>query len=188
MISNGTATDVRLSDQWRKALAERQARTDVPVLVALPSGLSVKATRPNLLLLLRTGRIPDALAGRVEQLIQTAQSGGEDAVRVALTADHQTNPAATHAMWANLLDTVWLAAVVEPAFGPALSTDPDLIPVDQVAEDDKNFLFMWCQGVTEDVATFLGRQQRPAAPVGTGPTGGPLRSGSGAPAGGGFEA
>jgi hypothetical protein len=140
-----------LSDQWRRALAERQARTDAPVLVELPSGLSVEATRPSLLLLLRTGRIPDALAPRVEQLIATAQSGGEDAVRVALSTEHRDNPAGFYAEWVNLLDTVWLAAVAEPRFGPAMTTDPDLIPVDQVSEDDKTYLFMWCQGVASDV-------------------------------------
>jgi hypothetical protein len=172
---NGASRDVRLSDQWRRALAEKHARTDEPVLVELPSGLSVKAARPSLLLLLRAGRIPDAIAPRVEQLIATAQSGGEDAVRVALTNGHKDNPAAWYAEWVNLLDTVWLAAVVEPTFGAALSTDPDLIPVDQVADDDKTFLFMWCQGVAEEVATaYFRTRARPDAAVGTGPDGGPL--------------
>jgi hypothetical protein len=178
-----------LSDQWRRALAERQARTDAPVLVELPSGLSVEATRPSLLLLLRTGRIPDALAPRVEQLIATAQSGGEDAVRVALSTEHRDNPAGFYAEWVNLLDTVWLAAVAEPRFGPAMTTDPDLIPVDQVSEDDKTYLFMWCQGVASDVlAGFRERGRRPAAAVGDAPVGDGVRPGPAGLPGDRFEA
>jgi hypothetical protein len=172
-----------LADQWRRHLQEQAIDPTRPVLVDLPSGMRVRATRTNILLLMRYGRIPDALAPRVEELIGLAQGGGDEAVRVSLTHGFASNPAALQVQLTTLFDAVWLATVVEPVFTDDPDTNPDAISVDAVSDADKSFLFSWCQGVTETAAQFLDRTRGGAAAlVGTPPVGDGLRAGpAGAP-------
>lgn len=170
-------TDAALSDAWRDYLRRRQEPHATVVSLALPSGMTVRATRPNLLLLLRTGRIPDTLTPRVEALIAKAQEGGEDATRAEMLREQRENPAAFFAAWRNLLETVWCEAVVEPRFTQHPDRDADLLPVSQVDNADAEYLFVWAQGVDETVATFLDRRARAGALVGPGPAGDAVRPG-----------
>jgi hypothetical protein len=169
--TNGEATDITLSDAWRDYLRRRQEPHATVVSLTLPSGMAVRATRPNLLLLLRTGRIPDTLTPRVESLIAKSQEGGEAAAREEMHRRHRENPAAFFAEWRNLLEVVWCEAVAEPRFTQHPERDAALLPVSQVDNPDLEYLFVWCQGVTEDVATFLGRRAGAGALVGPGPAG-----------------
>lgn len=172
-----------LTDQWRAHLSAQHTSITRAATIDLPSGLSVRAKRPHLLLLLQTGKIPDTLAPRVESLIEVAQSGGEDAVKSDIERESQENPAAFYASWMNILDIVWTEAVIEPTFTRTPETEPDAIPISAVSEDDKTFLFMWCQGVDETVATFLDRVARAAPPVGHPSTSQDVLAGPGGDAG-----
>lgn len=164
-----------LADQWRRHLQAQEQDPTRPVLLDLPSGMPVTATRTNLLILMRRGSIPDALLPRVESLIATAQGGGDEAVRVALNRRLADNPAAFQAEWLRILDAVWMSTVVEPRFSDD-PTDAEAIPLDAVSEQDKTFLFSWCQGVAESAAEFLDRSRaRAAAPVGDAPVGDGVR-------------
>jgi hypothetical protein len=169
---NGAATDVGISlyDQWQASIKRKQESVTRPMRLTLPSGLQVDAVRPSLLLLLRSGRIPDALASRVQELIAIAQgSGGDDAVKVEMLSRFNQDPAAFNTMWENLLDIVWMSAVVDPPF--AERPDQVGIPLVEVDLDDKNFLFVWCQGVDESVASFRERRAREVAALGLGSEG-----------------
>jgi hypothetical protein len=168
-----------LSDQWRTHLSAQHRSLVQAALLALPSGMSVRAKRPHLLLLMQTGRIPDTLRPRVESMIAMSQDGGEDAVKADLEREQKENPAGFYADWMNLLDTIWVEAVIDPPFTREPDTNPDALPVADVGEEDKTYLFMWCQGVDESVATFLDRKARSRTPLGHAPAGEGIQSGPG---------
>jgi len=46
--------------------------------------------------------------------------------------------------------------------------DDDLLYVDEIEDEDKMFLFQWCTGGTEDVATFRSEAQASLADLGQG--------------------
>jgi hypothetical protein len=181
--NNGAALDTALTDQWSAYLRKQQQTTADPVEVVLPSGMKVRARRPNLLLLLRTGRIPDVISPRVEQLVKIAQGGGEEAVKADIQREQQENPAKFQATWRNLLEVVWCEAVAEPRFTFDPDRNPDALPVFGVSDLDAEYLFMFAQGVDETVSTFLDRRNREAASVGNRPAGATLRTGPGTPVG-----
>lgn len=181
--ANGASLQNQLTEQWSTYLRQQKQTTADPIEVTLPSGMKVRARRPNLLLLLRTGRIPDIIAPRVEQLVKIAQDGGEDAVRVDLNREKQETPAAFNTMWRNLIEVVWCEAVAEPRFTRDPERDPDALPVFGVSDADAEYLFMFAQGVDETVATFLDRRNRALASVGNRPAGEPVRIGPSADVG-----
>ncbi len=175
--ANSAAPDTSLTSLWSQYLRQQKLTTADPVEVTLPSGMKVRARRPNLLLLLRTGRIPNTLAPRVEQLIKIAQDGGEDAVRVDMAREQTENPAQFQATWRSMIELIWCEAVEEPRFTLTPESDPTALPVFGVSDVDAEYLFMFAQGVDETVATFLDRRNRAIASVGDRPSGEPVRIG-----------
>lgn len=174
MDQNGSS----LTEQWR-SFARAQQSPARGFLLELPSGLKVRAHRPHLMQLLQTGRIPDTLTPRVHDLIAKAQSGGEAAVQAEMKREQATDPAGFMVAWTLLLDTVWLEAVSDPVFSRDTRADDESLPVAAVNQADKEFLFMWCQGVDQSVQDFRGRRARSLAAVGTAPDGDDLPSGPG---------
>lgn len=176
-----------LTAAWRTYLRASGRLGATVVEVALPSGMAVRARRPSLLDLMGAGRIPDALAARVEGLIAQAQEAGGEALATALDAQRQTDPAGFYALYLTLLDVCWVEAVVEPRFTRDPEADPEAIPVAAVAIPDKQYLFAWCQGVSDAVASFPDGTAGAVSAVGVGPAGDPLRPGPGGAAGAGPE-
>lgn len=179
-------TSTTLADQWRRYLIQQRRQTAVVVDLVLPSGMTVRAMRPNLLQLLGTGRIPDALAAPVQELIALgAVAGGDDQIASELRRRSDADPVGFGAQFLAILDAVWLAAVVEPRFAAdaQAEADAEAIPLGQVDVDDKSFLFIWAQGVDLEVRTFLDRQARARPPVRTAPAGDDVPSGPGGAAG-----
>jgi hypothetical protein len=183
-------TSSSLADQWRRYLAAQRRQTAVVVDLVLPSGMTVRAMRPNLLQLLGTGRIPDALAAPVHELIALgAVAGGDAQVATELRRRSDADPVGFGSQFLAILDAVWLAAVVEPRFvadhpggGPETEADAEALPLGQVDVDDKSYLFVWAQGVDLDVRTFLDRQTRAGAAVRAAPVGDDVPPGPGEPA------
>ena len=175
--ANGAATDTSLTGQWSNYLRQQKQTTADPVEVTLPSGMKVRARRPNLLLLLRTGRIPNTLAPRVEQLIKIAQDGGEAAVRADMVREQTENPAQFQVTWRSMIELIWCEAVEEPRFTRTPESDPTALPVFGVSDVDAEYLFMFAQGVDETVATFLDRRHRALASVGDRHPSGAVRTG-----------
>jgi len=166
-----------LTAQWSNYLRQQKQTTADPVEVTLPSGMKVRARRPNLLLLLRTGRVPNTLAPRVEQLIKIAQDGGEEGVKADIVREQQENPAQFQATWRSMIELVWCEAVDEPRFTRTPEHEPNALPVFGVSDVDAEYLFMFAQGVDETVATFLDRRERALASLGDGPSSEPVRIG-----------
>lgn len=176
-----------LADQWRAHLKAHRQRETVVVPVDLPSGMRVMAMRPSLLALLAAGRIPDALAGPVQDLIALGEVAG-GGVATELAKRQAADPVGFAAAFLAILDHVWLAAVVEPRFAADDGTaDAEALPVGAVGVDDKTFLFVWAQGVDQTVAQFLDRKGRPTPPVGPAPDGPGVRPGPGDPGRGRYE-
>jgi hypothetical protein len=166
-----------LTDQWKAHLRTQRDRESAVTLLALPSGQRVRATRPSLLWLLGAGRVPDALAGPVQELIALGTvAAGEDGVAAEMGRQQRADPVGYAATFLAILDLVWCAAVIEPRFAAdGDGTDPEALPVGAVALDDKTYLFVWAQGVDQSVAEFLDRKGRAAAALGAAPDGGRVR-------------
>ena len=170
-------------DRWKKSLEQKSNATAVAFDIVLPSGLDIRAMRPSLLVMMRTGRIPDTLTQKVQHLINVAEDAtenggnGEAAVEAEMIRQQQENPAAFNVTWMQLLDAVWCESVVDPLFTTEPKAYPDLLPVADVDEQDKTFLFMWAQGVDQTVAEFLDGGKRALAAVGNRPTSGEIRTG-----------
>lgn len=168
-----------LTAAWRSYLDGATRGRATVAEVVLPSGMTVRAKRPSLLELMSAGRIPDALAAKVEALIAQAQAAG-GAVQDILDGQRRADPNDFYRTYLLLLDVVWCEAVVEPRFAREPDgSDPDVLPVAAVAVPDKQYLFTWAQGVDDGVATFPDRGAGAAQAVGTGPAGEPVRPGSG---------
>lgn len=171
-----------LYDQWKKKIAERHNQ-ERPVPVEMPSGVQVMAVRPHLLWMLRNGRIPDALAPRVDHLLELSKAGGEDAVRVAMN-DNPEDPESFYAAWIKIRDLVWLEAVKDPVFVAADRTPGEMeLSILDVTEDDKDYMFIWCQGVDQSLAEFLDGKRREAEALALLQTGKEIRDGSAGVAG-----
>lgn len=170
-----------LTEQWQSWRA-RQRAPSPDVTLTLPSGLTVRATRPNIVHLMQAGVIPDALAAKVQHLIALASGEGDGAVQADIDRELAADPAGFVVTWTKVLRIVWLNAVIDPRFSETPSDDE--IPIDAVSEDDLTYLFVWAQGVDESVATFLDRRgTRQSAAVGRPSNGDDLRTGPGDSAG-----
>lgn len=161
------SADQSLADQWRAHQRTQTQSLNEPTLLKLPSGLSVRARRPHLLLMLKNGKVPDSLTPRVHELIAVAQDGGDAAVTANLQREQTENPAKFYADWLRLLELVWLESVIDPIFTADPASNPDAISISDVSDDDKTFLFVWAQGVDQTVAEFLDGKARATAHVGT---------------------
>lgn len=178
-----SSLDQSLSDQWRAHQRKQPQALNEPTLLRLPSGLQVRARRPHLLLMLKNGKVPDSLTPRVHELIAVAQAGGDAAVTADLEREQATDPAKFYAEWLNLLELVWLEAVIDPSFTADPESNPDAIPISDVTDDDKTFLFVWAQGVDQTVAEFLDGKARSTPHVGVAPMGNAVQPRPSDPAG-----
>jgi hypothetical protein len=135
---------------------EPEERRETGYELELPSGLTVWAQRVSLMLLLRHGHIPDALTPLVNRFLTSHQVGVGEYLR-ATADDIAADPDAKVLQFAELLQVVWVNAVLRPRF--ALNpSGPDEHPVSLVQLDDLLYVFEWCQGVTLSLASFRKRQ------------------------------
>ena len=160
---------------WREHLQAQINQLVVAVDVLLPSGVSVLAVRPHLLLMYKNNVFPNALTPLIERLIKSATA--DDATEEIIGQKIETEAAEAYAQFMSLLDHAWVSAVVDPVFvldinnpGPLAIervrklgvADEEiqnfLIPIDAVSLEDKLYFFNWCQGSSDDVETFRERQ------------------------------
>lgn len=158
-----------LTDQWSKyfAQSEEQKASGLGVMLDLPSGNQVRARRPHLLVLMNEGRIPDALTPLVTQIINLIQGGMVEGAFKAVMKEYADDEAKAYTRFSELLDVTWINSVIEPVFvkNPLIQKG---FAVSGVPIDDKMFLFTWCQGVSQDIATFRAGQKRLAEAASTG--------------------
>ena len=144
----------------------------------LPSGLIVKVRNPGgLRAFMGSGVIPNSLMTYIERGLST----GKGITSKDLAPDGKLDPKLIDDM-TMLLDGITLKTVVEPRIHPLL-TDADLVKwntehpddqledveqlrrddrlyIDEIPDDDKQFLFQWISGGTRDLETFRQRLEQ----------------------------
>ena len=128
--------------EWRKL-------NTLGTLIELPSGKVARLRKPDLFTLVRAGKIPNALAGKVTEMIkkQKADIADFDASELA-----------------DLLDIVAKAAFVEPQVVDKPTEDNQISPSD-IDFTDKSFVFQYAQGGTSDLEFFRREQGRNVSPA-----------------------
>lgn len=142
----------------------------------LPSGLIVRVRNPGgLQSFVSAGTIPNSLMA----IINKGIAKGKGAVAEEIVGeDGKIDPKMMNDMMA-LMDAVALKVIVEPKIEPRLTEadleaynlehpnspadnieqirNMDLLYVDELPDDDKNFLFQWISGGTRDLEIFRER-------------------------------
>lgn len=159
----GVALDPSIASAWRKHIKERSELRGRPIKLDLPSGLPITAVRMPVRYLLSEGIIPDPLTPIIKEHIAllddpAVHSEGESAIVAAFDAD----PEASWHKWIKVVDTIWLACVVQPSFTDdeaqvgAEGAEP--YSVHEADYFDKLYVYQWTQGVDQPVAEFLQQQ------------------------------
>lgn len=141
-------------------------------IMELPSGLVVRTRNPGgLRAFLNNGTIPNSLMVIIERGIKT----GKGAKAEELMPDGKMDPQMIEDM-TKLMDSIAMKTIVEPKIHPT-PTEADLLVwnqnnpedlleevdelrdamtlyVDELPDDDKQFLFQWISGGTRDLETF----------------------------------
>jgi hypothetical protein len=173
-VSSTVKPTANRTEAWRQHLQAQINQLVVPVDLTLPSGVSVLAVRPHLLLMYRHNVFPNFLTPLVEKLIQSAKDD-DDGAEEFIEHKIETEAVQAYNEFMALLDYVWVTAIVDPIFVLDLKNPGDaalkrvehlpleeqvdaLIPVDAVDLEDKLYFFNWCQGSSDDIATFRIRQ------------------------------
>lgn len=130
------------------------------VLVELPSGNVARVKTPGMPAFLRAGVIPDTLTPIVRKMM--TGKAGQDEVTEALQGNDQAIEDLLR-----LYDVVTVEAMVEPAVLPTplrnAARDLDALYVDEIAFDDKAFIFSVAVGGTTDLETFRSEQEQALA-------------------------
>lgn len=123
--------------------------------IELPSGCTLKIRRTDLLVLMKTGMIPNSLMGIVQKAVAKGQ--GFQAPSDAEMAELASDPKQLNAMFQFFDDMVCYIAV-EPEIHKlpkeGVERDEALLYVDEVELEDKMFLFQVVTGGTTDVEQF----------------------------------
>lgn len=126
------------------------------ILLALPSGITIKARKVELRTFLDSPTdVPNPLLAVVEEAINKGQ--GMDMDKIIGKDGVQVDLSMVREMY-DMVDKVVIAVCVEPQVHPnpedEADRDDDLLYADEFDEEDKMFLFQWCQGGTSDIAQF----------------------------------
>jgi hypothetical protein len=117
---------------WRAARQSEQS---------LPSGLSVKLRRVNLIDLAANGKIPTPLIGQAKQMMSDAQSAAN--LEISLE---------DFAKYAAVIDLVAAAALLSPPV--AAEADDTHIAIHELPIEDRLHIFNWAQQEAAPLATF----------------------------------
>lgn len=139
----------------------------------LPSGNVVRAQKAGLQAFIMKGNVPNSLMTIVGEALEKGQT--MDINKMVGANDGQIDMDMVTDMY-EMTNSLVIASLVEPKVHPVptdadlevwntknpdnqVSTpdelrDDELLYVDEVDDEDKMFLFQWCSGGTDDVATF----------------------------------
>lgn len=139
-------------------------------LLSFPSGLVGRAKNPGMQVFVKNGMIPNVLLPIVQQSLNPA------AAKKALE-NISINEEVLQDMM-RLMDDVFIFCMIEPRVhsnldgaGDILTSDerdPNLIYVDDVDEDDKQFFFQWAVGGTADYEEFRKNAKQSLESISTG--------------------
>lgn len=127
--------------------------------VELPSGAVVRIRRPGMDSFLRRGFIPDALTPVVRRATK-GDTGVDDDLEEMFSDLGEDNSRLNELF--NMMDKIVMDTWVEPEVHPIPDDeedrDEDILYVDEVHFEDKNFTFQYAVGGTKDLESF--RQQQ----------------------------
>lgn len=124
-------------------------------LLPLPSGLTIRAQRPDVIQMIKKGSVINPL---LEIVMESIDKGKETKIEeIVGNKDGQLDLERITDMY-EMVDAVVCEVFVEPKCHPAPGSradrSDDLLYVDEVDAEDKMFIFQWVLGGTDDIASF----------------------------------
>lgn len=145
--------------EWKKKSASSV------IFLKLPSGFTIRAKNPGLRAFLGTGAIPNSLMGIITEALD--ERAKVDVSKI-MKNGHVDMDLAGDMM--KMIDSVTCQVFIEPKCWPVpvdgLNDDgspedrENLLYVDEVEDEDKQFLFGWVSGGTRDVETFRSEHSK----------------------------
>lgn len=131
----------------------------------LPSGLVVKLRNPGgLSAFLDSENIPNALLAIVQKALKTGQKVDPEEFLSDDGIDAEMLKSVTF-----MFDAVAIKAMVEPRVHPAPETEDDrrddMLYVDELPQDDKQFIFNWVTSGVKDLEPFRNQSESDVASV-----------------------
>lgn len=148
----------------KKVSSAKDFKKKTQATLELPSGAVVKLRNPGgLRVFMRNGSIPNSLMPVVSESL----ASGKD-MDMKSAADEVDNDTIVEMM--EMMDTVAIACFAEPrAYAPPedeADRDDELLYTDEIADEDKMFVFQWMSGGTTDVEQFRAQQKSNVAAMG----------------------
>lgn len=138
------------ASEWKKSAFQ---------VVEVPSGNKCKAHRKPLQAFVKAGMIPNSLMPIVTLWLKKAQGGGKD-----IEADIDLDNMEQVTDMLDLVDNVVIDVLDDPKVYPvpvpaegemeAPERDPEKLYIDEVAFDDKQFIYGWALGAVESLESF----------------------------------
>jgi hypothetical protein len=132
--------------------------------MVLPSGFTCVATRVNLMVFMKTGRIPNSLRGLIDKGMSGKEVTQDEILDKLLSGDDATLKSFEDMM--NMVDAVVCDVMIDPKVIPAPDNEEPrseenpkgrsatLLHVDEMDEEDRMFVFNFAVGGTRDLETF----------------------------------
>lgn len=141
--------------QWKK--------NALPPLVTLPSGNAMRVKKMGLQALMRTGKMPNSLMSYAEKAVKKGKKEEvTDADMMEILQDKKKLEEI-----AKFMDEVVILCAAEPEVHPipeeGVERNDEILYVDEIDEEDKNFIFQVVTGGTTDVENFREEHSRNVA-------------------------
>jgi len=131
----------------------------------LPSGFTVRLKNPGGLKAFMTGGI---IPNNLMHIIQESLNKGTAPKMDQFVKDGKIDEEMLQSMMI-MMDGIALKTIVEPPIHPApeneADRDDDLLYVDELPDDDKQFIFQWITGATKDLESFRSQHNIDVASV-----------------------
>jgi len=128
--------------------------------MVLPSGHTCIAARVNLMVFMKSGKIPNSLRGMIDQAMDGKEISQDEILDKLLSGDEKTLKTFEDMM--KMADAVVCDCMIEPKVIPAPATEEErsdsILHVDEMDEEDRLFVFNYAVGGTRDLETFRAGQ------------------------------
>jgi len=142
-MSKDTEVTESLTLSTAKKFKEEKQKRENGELLKLPSGLVVKAKRMEITYMVKKHLFPSNLINLVMKLQSTGGTprNEEEAAQMA-----------------NVVDVIVEGSLLEPKITDEPNYDNNEMHIDDLNEQDKVFIYNWCQGGLEQAKSFRERQ------------------------------
>ena len=156
-ISEEFKTTTSVSDWKKKSKSTGQE-------MVLPSGSTCIARRVDLMVFMKTGRVPNSLRGMMDQAMGGKEVSEEEVLSKLM--EDKEGSFETFFKLMKMVDAVLVDCMIEPRVyaapepdahgenGEEFLRDESLLYTDDIEEEDKMFVFTFAVGGTRDLETF----------------------------------